>query len=72
MIPTVGLAIDFGGFTADARVALDGDLVNVFIDASHACDCMMIYVCYGFHRISASIYPKCTHDFHRFHILGHL
>jgi hypothetical protein len=48
MIPTVGLAIDFGGFTADARVALDGDLVNVFIDASHACDCMMIYVCYGF------------------------
>jgi hypothetical protein len=43
--PTVGLAIDFGRVTADARVGLDGDLVNVFIDAGHACDFVMMTVC---------------------------
>jgi hypothetical protein len=43
--PTVGLAIDVGRFTADARVGLDGDLVNVFVDAGHACDFVMITVC---------------------------
>jgi hypothetical protein len=42
--PTVGLAIDVGRVTADARVALDGDLVDVFIDAGHACDFVMMTV----------------------------
>ena len=72
MTPTVGLAVDDGGFTADARITLDGDFVNVFIDASHACDCMMMDVWYGFHRMSASIYLKGMNHLHRVRILGHL
>jgi hypothetical protein len=55
---TVGLAIDAGGLAVDSFVALDSDLVNVFIDASHACDYMMIDVCCGIHWISACIYSS--------------
>lgn len=68
--PTIGLAIDAGGFTADAGVALDSDLVNVFIDASHACELVMMYLCDEFQRISVCIYLTRTTDCRRVHYVG--
>ena len=54
--PTVGLAVDIGGFAADARVALDGDFVNVLIDAGHTCGTTMLIVRCEFLQTPACIY----------------
>lgn len=62
MSPTVSLAIEVGGLTADTRVALCGDLVNVLIDASHACDFVMIDDFCEVHWTSACIYSPYRKD----------
>ena len=69
MSPTVSLAIDVGGLAADTRVALDGDLVNVLIDASHACDVVMIDDFYGLHWTSTCTYLPCRNNCRRARLL---